>query len=59
MKWGAKAKPEGKQIFERARKENRSSLLVEAYLEIVEIDLNPVIIHKKGIRLVDARILLK
>ena len=35
------------------------SELVEAYPEIVEMDLNPVIIHKKGISLVDARILLK
>jgi acetyltransferase len=35
------------------------SELVEAYPEIMEMDLNPVIIHKKGISLVDARILLK
>jgi acetyltransferase len=35
------------------------SEIVEAYPEIVEMDLNPVIIHKKGISLVDARILLK
>ena len=35
------------------------SELVEAYPEIEEMDLNPVIIHKKGISLVDARIMLK
>ena len=35
------------------------SELVGAYPEIAEMDLNPVIIHNKGISLVDARILLK
>lgn len=35
------------------------SEIIEAYPEIEEMDLNPVIIHKKGISLVDARILLQ
>jgi acetyltransferase len=32
---------------------------VEAYPEIVEMDLNPVIVHEKGLSVVDARIILK
>jgi acetyltransferase len=35
------------------------SELMEAYPEIVEMDLNPVIVHSKGCSVVDARILLK
>ena len=35
------------------------SRLVEAYPEIIEMDLNPVIVHHKGLSIVDARILLK
>ena len=35
------------------------SEIVEAYPEIQEMDLNPVIVHKKGLSIVDARILLK
>ena len=35
------------------------SELMEAYPEIVEMDLNPVIVHAKGCSVVDARILLK
>jgi acyl-CoA synthetase (NDP forming) len=35
------------------------SEIVEAYPEIVEMDLNPVIAHDKGVEVVDARILLK
>ena len=33
--------------------------LIEAYPEIQEMDLNPVIVHKNGISIVDARIILK
>ncbi len=33
--------------------------IVEAYPEIDEMDLNPVIVHAKGISIVDARIILK
>jgi acetyltransferase len=35
------------------------SEIVEAYPEILEMDLNPVIVHEKGISIVDARIILK
>ena len=35
------------------------SELVEAYPEIEEMDLNPVIVHEKGLSIVDARIILK
>jgi acetyltransferase len=35
------------------------SELIQAYPEIQEMDLNPVIVHPKGLRVVDARILLK
>ncbi len=35
------------------------SEIVEAYPEIHEMDLNPVIVHEKGLSIVDARILLK
>jgi len=37
----------------------KCSELVEAYPEIEEMDLNPVIAHEKGVSIVDARILLK
>ncbi len=33
--------------------------IVEAYPDIEEMDLNPVIVHEKGLSIVDARILLK
>jgi acetyltransferase len=33
--------------------------VVEAYPQIEEMDLNPVIVHQKGISIVDARIILK
>jgi acetyltransferase len=33
--------------------------IVEAYPDIQEMDLNPVIVHEKGLSIVDARILLK
>jgi acyl-CoA synthetase (NDP forming) len=33
--------------------------LVEAYPDIVEMDLNPVILHESGLSIVDARILLR
>ncbi|MDF1593445.1 MAG: acetate--CoA ligase family protein, partial [Desulfobacterales bacterium] len=33
--------------------------LIEAYPEIQEMDLNPVIVHENGISIVDARIILK
>jgi len=33
--------------------------LIEAYPEIQEMDLNPVIVHESGLSIVDARILLK
>ncbi len=33
--------------------------IVEAYPDIEEMDLNPVILHEKGLSIVDARILLK
>ena len=33
--------------------------VAEAYPEIEEMDLNPVIVHEKGVSLVDARIILK
>jgi acyl-CoA synthetase (NDP forming) len=35
------------------------SEIVEAYPEIEEMDLNPVIVHREGLNLVDARIILK
>ena len=35
------------------------SELVEAYPEIEEMDLNPVIVHEKGLSIVDVRIILK
>jgi acetyltransferase len=33
--------------------------IVESYPQIDEMDLNPVIVHEKGVSIVDARILLK
>lgn len=33
--------------------------IIEAYPEIEEMDLNPVIVHHEGIDVVDARIILK
>jgi acetate---CoA ligase (ADP-forming) len=33
--------------------------VIEAYPEIEEMDLNPVIVHEKGVSIVDARIILK
>jgi len=35
------------------------SKIIEAYPEIEEMDLNPVIVHEKGLSIVDARIILK
>jgi acetyltransferase len=35
------------------------SELVEAYPDIEEMDLNPVIVHEEGLSIVDARIILK
>jgi len=35
------------------------SELVEAYPEILEMDLNPVIVYEKGLSIVDARVILK
>jgi len=35
------------------------SEIVEAYPEIEEMDLNPVIVHEKGLSIVDARVILK
>jgi len=35
------------------------SEIVEAYPEILEMDLNPVIVHQNGLSIVDARIILK
>ncbi|MBU4055017.1 MAG: acetate--CoA ligase family protein, partial [Proteobacteria bacterium] len=35
------------------------SEIVEAYPEIAEMDLNPVIVYEKGISVVDARVILK
>jgi hypothetical protein len=35
------------------------SEIVEAYPDIEEMDLNPVIVYKTGTRIVDARIILK
>ena len=35
------------------------SELIESYPEIEEMDLNPVIVHEKGLSIVDARIILK
>ncbi len=35
------------------------SEIIEAYPEIEEMDLNPVIVHEKGLSIVDARIILK
>jgi acetyltransferase len=37
----------------------RCSEIVEAYPEIQEMDLNPVIVHQEGITIVDARVILK
>ncbi len=37
----------------------KCSELIEAYPQIVEMDLNPVIAHEKGVSIVDARILLR
>ncbi len=36
----------------------RCSELIEAYPEVEEMDLNPVIVHKEGMSIVDARIIL-
>ena len=33
--------------------------IVESYPEILEMDLNPVIVHEKGLSIVDARVILK
>ncbi len=33
--------------------------IVEAYPDIEEMDLNPVIVHEKGLSIVDARVILK
>jgi acetyltransferase len=33
--------------------------IVESYPQIEEMDLNPVIVHEKGVSVVDARIILK
>jgi acetyltransferase len=33
--------------------------IVEAYPDIAEMDLNPVIVHEEGLTIVDARIILK
>jgi acetyltransferase len=33
--------------------------IVESYPEIEEMDLNPVIVHEKGVSVVDARVILK
>jgi acetyltransferase len=38
---------------------NLCSDIVESYPQIKEMDLNPVIVHEKGISVVDARIILK
>jgi acetyltransferase len=35
------------------------SEIVEAYPEIEEMDLNPVIVHENGLSIVDARVILK
>ncbi len=35
------------------------SELIESYPEIAEMDLNPVIVHEKGLSIVDARMILK
>ena len=35
------------------------SEIVEAYPDIEEMDLNPVIVHEKGLSIVDARVILK
>jgi acetyltransferase len=35
------------------------SEVVVAYPAILEVDLNPVIVHEKGLTIVDARIILK
>jgi len=35
------------------------SEIVEAYPEIEEMDLNPIIVHEKGLSIVDARVILK
>jgi acetate---CoA ligase (ADP-forming) len=32
--------------------------MIESYIEIREMDLNPVIVHEKGLSIVDARILM-
>ena len=37
----------------------KCSEIIEAYPEIEEMDLNPVLVHETGVTLVDARILLK
>jgi len=33
--------------------------IVQSYPEIEEMDLNPVIVHEKGVSVVDARVILK
>ncbi len=37
----------------------KCSEVIESYPEIIEMDLNPVIVHEKGLSIVDARIILK
>jgi acetyltransferase len=33
--------------------------LIESYPQVQEMDLNPVVVHEKGVSIVDARIILK
>jgi acetyltransferase len=33
--------------------------VIESYPEIKELDLNPVIVHEHGLKIADARIILK
>jgi len=35
------------------------SEVIEAYPEIQELDLNPVIVHENGLKIADARVILK
>jgi acetyltransferase len=49
--------PRDKKVLKRLLL--RCSDIVEAYPEIQEMDLNPVIVYEKGLSVVDARIILK
>ena len=55
---GVRGKPPGDEKALR-RLLLQVSEIIEAYPEIQEMDLNPVIIHEYGLNIADARVILK